>query len=512
MITHVLQHKLESKLKLVLMDMREVISIVLALMIGLMPLKISRWTSLSLFPYWLSIIEYMVSPNGVKLSSCLHGTLLVASTYTCFYAEGSELPQLFALSAIVTKLMRNKSTVLKFAYTALNMAIAAIVIGSATFMPSSLVPAAVISSVCLTMTLTWLHESGVCAQLAQFEYLILSQGLGCALFQCIRPSLAVGHLVLVGELSGPTERALYMTSAGVLTVLIIGEMVRVQPPSLKWLVVVLGGAFARRWWVILDGRPDLVLCEFLFDASNHGGEWHQGATGLLLVIFFAAVLCITVPLSLSLSRRYKLEGSTSRKLFHVVAVGLFSTGLIVNSNMMVLAFGVALCGMLVLEYLRLIIPEWYLMKNVDSFYASFVDARDAERDLTLTHIQLLVGCALPVWLSCVDTSGAKLTPHLGWLSVGVLDGVSAAVGKNLGSHKWPGTNRTVEGSLAGVTSAIGLAWLVTMVEMDDSMGIVREASAAAVALLACGLVEAFTWDVDNVLLPLATVLVFNYRY
>ena len=103
---------------------------------------------------------------------------------------------------------------------------------------------------------------------------------------------------------------------------------------------------------------------------------------------------------------------------------------------------------------------------------AFIDERDSDRRLVLTPLQLLAGCALPYWvyaymdihLNISSMHTFSFLPHLGWITVGVLDGVSAAVGSTLGrgTYTWPGSRRTLVGSAAGVSAAIACSWAVLL--------------------------------------------------
>jgi hypothetical protein len=52
--------------------------------------------------------------------------------------------------------------------------------------------------------------------------------------------------------------------------------------------------------------------------------------------------------------------------------------------------------------------------------------RDRGKVIALTHIELLVGCAIPVWIwahlqSSPERPSLRLLPHLGWITVGIGD-------------------------------------------------------------------------------------------
>eukprot|EP01138_Halocafeteria_seosinensis_P001570 gb/GECG01001609.1/.p1 GENE.gb/GECG01001609.1/~~gb/GECG01001609.1/.p1 ORF type:complete len:692 (+),score=21.18 gb/GECG01001609.1/:1-2076(+) len=148
-----------------------------------------------------------------------------------------------------------------------------------------------------------------------------------------------------------------------------------------------------------------------------------------------------------------------RKVFHVVAVAMFVPGIIMEHRCMQLAFVVALQGLLILEMLR-ILGYW---ESIHTFMSQFTDIRD-EGYVILTHIYLLLGCALPVWLTavsiaCLPGSGQVIgEPHnhpsahtpqsmmvwvsiassAGILSLGVGDAAAAMVGSLAGKSKWIG--------------------------------------------------------------------------
>jgi dolichol kinase len=59
--------------------------------------------------------------------------------------------------------------------------------------------------------------------------------------------------------------------------------------------------------------------------------------------------------------------------------------------------GVALMAFVLLEICRLLEAPPSLKKWLDHYYTPFLDSKD-EGVLILSHIYLLLGCALPVWI------------------------------------------------------------------------------------------------------------------
>lgn len=84
------------------------------------------------------------------------------------------------------------------------------------------------------------------------------------------------------------------------------------------------------------------------------------------------------------------------------------------------SFGCALVVLLLLECIRYG-KVWPLGNYLDSFMRSFTDEKD-EGDLILTHIYLLFGCAVPLWLFVNFQSNApSIVPFAGLLIVGIGD-------------------------------------------------------------------------------------------
>eukprot|EP01041_Mallomonas_annulata_P004331 gene4331-8619_t len=238
-----------------------------------------------------------------------------------------------------------------------------------------------------------------------------------------------------------------------------------------------------------------------------------------------------------------------------------------------LGCGVALCALLLLEFARFMDDGYGLfgstIRYLRSYYETFLDNRDA-RGLVLTHIYLLLGCATPIWIAAyvyntVDQSYSfsssyhgygrygswPLLPHLGWITVGVGDAVvsqwvrqsvlddvilllfltccvlivfmmsiptvtAAVVGRRFGRTKWPGTSRTMEGSAGGflamlLASAVVIppTFLLTNNRNNSNIADRKEWTVTFITLLSVSLVEAFTTEIDNIVLPMAAVILYS---
>lgn len=182
----------------------------------------------------------------------------------------------------------------------------------------------------------------------------------------------------------------------------------------------------------------------------------------------------------------------TRKWFHLVAVILFVPTTHYFPKLMALAYAVAFCVLLVLECLRKDVPL------LNEFYCLLQDpTKDVAEGMILSHICLILGCAIPLWfgLAMEERIGCQmLLWHWGTLCLGVGDAMAAVIGKTYGRIRWGKNRRTVEGSMAMWMSMITAgSFLVTR----DQWSLLLEATTLATIL------EAYTTDMDNLILPLA---------
>ncbi|CAG5128557.1 unnamed protein product [Candidula unifasciata] len=189
--------------------------------------------------------------------------------------------------------------------------------------------------------------------------------------------------------------------------------------------------------------------------------------------------------------------STDRKVFHAFIVLVYFPGLLLDVRLLLLASVAALGLFIVMEAARALhVPV--LGEHLDAILRIFVDDRD-QGLIFLTHIYLLIGLSLPLWISrnLFSPNTAPLELYSGILSLGVGDTVACVAGKALGRNHWPGSKKTVEGTLCSVLSQMML------VLAGSHLGIIFIISWWNVFAGIClsALVEAFTDQIDNLILP-----------
>ncbi|KAH9700427.1 Dolichol kinase EVAN [Citrus sinensis] len=96
---------------------------------------------------------------------------------------------------------------------------------------------------------------------------------------------------------------------------------------------------------------------------------------------------------------------------------------------------------------------WPLGQFIHQFMTAFTDHRDSDL-LIVSHFSLLLGCALPIWMSS-GFNDRPLAPFAGILSLGIGDTMASIVGYKYGVLRWSKTGKkTIEGTAAGITSVL----------------------------------------------------------
>lgn len=251
----------------------------------------------------------------------------------------------------------------------------------------------------------------------------------------------------------------------------VGGLVVVTPTAVVLVAAVLSVAVAvgqswvtgRSATVLLVGTQALVVfTEFVVLRTVVGEEpiqwmlaqaWAARGWCAFWVACILGLVWATPPLSAHLPK------IVTRKLFHVVASAMFLPAAVSVPSFLGLACAVALQAMVAVEILRAR-RVGALGRAVDAYMTRFADSRDA--GLILTHMYLLLGCALPLWLGASAASPWTLAlSTAGIVGVGLGDAASATVGRLMGAWRWwflP--SKTLEGTVAGAAAMAVSFWLL----------------------------------------------------
>jgi dolichol kinase len=217
-----------------------------------------------------------------------------------------------------------------------------------------------------------------------------------------------------------------------------------------------------------------------------------------------------------------VEVDTRRKVFHFMMVAMLLPSTYVDPTFAALSLSLILAIFLLLDLFRASqLPP--LSRSLAYFLAPYVDGRDLKGPVVISHIFLLVGCAIPLWLSLGTLPRTGQGALSGWevpirevsmvsgvICVGMGDAAASLVGRRYGRRKWLWRGgKSIEGSMAfalAVGLALGLAkaWLRIggwPANNDDSWALT--AGKVSVAAAVASLTEAvLTGGNDNVVVPI----------
>ncbi|KAI2242471.1 dolichol kinase [Ophidiomyces ophidiicola] len=284
----------------------------------------------------------------------------------------------------------------------------------------------------------------------------------------------------------------------------------------------------RLWLVMsrLDGWACLpswtsgstAFCRLGWIEHQRRDTFGEANTRLLICAYCMLVLCVGMALVFRLSA--VVEVDTRRKIFHGMMVAMFLPTTFIDPAFTGLAFMLVLAIFLLLEVFRAsqLTP---VSRPITYFLAPYVDGRDYRGPVVISHIFLLIGCAIPLWLSLAGAQHTGSKPWAGWeiegrdvsmvsgvICVGMGDAAASLVGRRYGHRRWFwGGDKSIEGSIAFALAVyvgimVAKMWLVVGGWRAD-FPLPTTAISAFVAALGSSFTEAvLTGGNDNVVVPL----------
>ncbi len=277
------------------------------------------------------------------------------------------------------------------------------------------------------------------------------------------------------------------------------------------------------WWICLPLR----LSRGMDQPVEHG--WVErlrcsfGEANTRLALSAYCIVIITIGLIIVFSLSPVCEVDTRRKVFHFMMVAMFLPATYVDPCFVALALSIVLAAFLLLDLLRASqLPP--LSKPLAFFLAPYVDGRDLRGPVVISHIFLLIGCAIPLWLSLGSLPRTGHGHLRGWsmptrevamvsgvVCVGLGDAAASLIGRRYGHRKWFwGGGKSLEGSAAFATAVfLGLmaahmwlrlgGWAATNRNADAWQTTMQKTGACASI---ASLTEAvLTGGNDNVIVP-----------
>ncbi|KAJ8129363.1 hypothetical protein O1611_g4268 [Lasiodiplodia mahajangana] len=251
------------------------------------------------------------------------------------------------------------------------------------------------------------------------------------------------------------------------------------------------------------------------------GSFGEANTRLLLSAYCLVIIAAGLTIVFRLSPVCEVD--TRRKVFHFMMVAMFLPTTYIDPCFVALALSIVLAAFLLLDLLRASqLPP--LSKPLAFFLAPYVDGRDLRGPVVISHIFLLIGCAIPLWLSIGSLPRADYGQLKGWritsreiamvsgvVCVGLGDAAASLIGRRYGHRKWLwGGGKSLEGSAAFATAVfLGLmaahmwlrlgGWATTNRHTDTWQTTIQKTSICASL---ASLTEAvLTGGNDNVIVP-----------
>ena len=247
-----------------------------------------------------------------------------------------------------------------------------------------------------------------------------------------------------------------------------------------------------------------------------------GAANLRLLICAYCLSIILAGLTVVFCLSTVAEVDTRRKVFHGMMVMMFLPTTFVDPTFVSLALILILAVFLLLDLFRASqLPP--LSKPLTLFLAPYVDGRDHRGPVIVSHIFLLIGCAIPLWLSLAAIELTGDSPWEGWdvsrreismisgiVCVGMGDAAASLIGRRYGCRRWCWSGgKSFEGSFAfAVAVILGLSfarlWLLLGSWAGDSGDSwAKTLGKASIAATGASLTEAvLTGGNDNVIVPI----------
>lgn len=245
--------------------------------------------------------------------------------------------------------------------------------------------------------------------------------------------------------------------------------------------------------LILNFSPILWILQLMINDAR--------AMRVVSIWIFGSLLAFLV--ARSQMRGAKKATTIQRKAFHILAVLMFTPGLVMECSLTFIASAVILSIFVVFDVMRVLCLPPFGQAFQDTFV---VYGDDKDVGITaLTALYLPVACGIPMFVhpspcDITDSAGFYLLPAMsGLLSIGIGDSAASAVGSKCGRFHWKHSKKTVEGTLASIISqALIVYCLFYYGFVSGEETLIR----SGIAIVVTSLIEAKTTQIDNLVLPL----------
>lgn len=205
----------------------------------------------------------------------------------------------------------------------------------------------------------------------------------------------------------------------------------------------------------------------------------------ILVVWLTS-LFILIPNVLIFKSNFTLN--TSRKVWHFLILLLITQPFRMDPDFVKLSLAGTIVLFLSVEYLRYLKLEPF-GGYIDSQLRLFSDFRDEKGPIIISYIYLIIGIATPLLIN---------NSPVGLISLGVGDSLASIIGGKWGRTFWPGTTKTIEGTMAFILSTSAAAFV-----FKQYLGYFTNISEWNLCIVCAfsGLLEGNSVMNDNILIP-----------
>ncbi|EPX72024.1 dolichol kinase [Schizosaccharomyces octosporus yFS286] len=187
-----------------------------------------------------------------------------------------------------------------------------------------------------------------------------------------------------------------------------------------------------------------------------------------------------------------------RKTYHALIVFMFLPTYCTDPYFVHLAFSGVLFSFLFIEGIRVLRLEPF-GEIIHTFLWQYTDNRDHRGPLIISHIYLLIGCAIPVWFSHAlrgPVASAELL--VGVLCLGCGDSMASIIGKKYGKIRIRRTEKTLEGTVAFSVSVFIVLQLAHRLRICPHVSLMNTLAMSVFTAM----LEAVSLENDNLILPM----------
>ncbi|EDO16810.1 hypothetical protein Kpol_1056p11 [Vanderwaltozyma polyspora DSM 70294] len=205
-------------------------------------------------------------------------------------------------------------------------------------------------------------------------------------------------------------------------------------------------------------------------------------------ILFTWLLALLILIPNIMMNKSKFSLNTSRKVWHFLIIVLLVYPFKIDPLFVKISLAGSIVLFLIVEYTRYLKLD-PIGNQLDLHLRSFTDFRDENGPVIISYIYLIVGVSTPLLLS---------DSPIGLVGLGIGDSIASIVGKKIGTIKWPGTSKTVEGTVAFILST-----MLTCHILKEYLGYFTDISTADLFKICTlsGILEGNSVLNDNILIP-----------